>query len=140
MNAGAGQTKQFQGGLNAPGGFPSCPPASTPLRLPGLRLRRLYGTEGVFTGGRASKSRGCLAVPGSNSPPTVQWPRTRLSLPLGGLEALRLSQNFPRALHAHVLGFYHPERGTWEEFVAPLARDLEELLRAIKAPFPDSGD
>lgn len=49
-------------------------------------------------------------------------------------EALRpLVEAFPRpALHAHVLGFRHPERGTWEEFTAPMPQDLEELIDAIR--------
>lgn len=57
-------------------------------------------------------------------------------------EPLRpLVEGFPRpALHAYILGFYHPERGTWEEFSAPLAQDLEQLLDDIKGFFLHKGD
>ncbi|MFI2857510.1 RluA family pseudouridine synthase [Paenibacillus sp. JSM ZJ436] len=38
-----------------------------------------------------------------------------------------------QALHAAVLGFLHPQSGQYMEFTAPLPRDMEELLTALRS-------
>jgi 23S rRNA pseudouridine1911/1915/1917 synthase len=41
---------------------------------------------------------------------------------------------FPRLfLHAHVLGFRHPETGEWLEFRSPLPAELEQVLKTLEA-------
>ena len=45
--------------------------------------------------------------------------------------------SFPRLfLHAHVLGFRHPETGEWLEFRSPLPAELVEVLRKLDAAAP----
>lgn len=35
-------------------------------------------------------------------------------------------------LHAHVLGFVHPTRGEYMEFIAPLPKDFSDILKKLK--------
>jgi len=56
---------------------------------------------------------------------------------MGATESLKgaLIESFPRqALHAEKLVFRLPRDGRCMEFVAPLAEDLSDLLRALRAP------
>jgi 23S rRNA pseudouridine1911/1915/1917 synthase len=47
---------------------------------------------------------------------------------------------FPRLfLHAHVLGFRHPETGEWMEFRSPLPPELEEVLQKLDAAARPAG-
>ena len=35
-------------------------------------------------------------------------------------------------LHAHVLGFVHPTKGEYMEFIAPLPEEFDEILKKLK--------
>ena len=49
--------------------------------------------------------------------------------------------NFPRLfLHAHVLGFRHPESGAWLEFRSPLPPELEQVLGKLDAMEKPAGE
>ncbi|MDY6991593.1 MAG: 23S rRNA pseudouridine(1911/1915/1917) synthase RluD [Pseudomonadota bacterium] len=64
----------------------------------------------------------------------------RLYLPPGSQDTLKETlRQFPRqALHAHRLGFQHPQTQQWQQWVAPLPEDMRHLLSALQADLAHS--